>query len=579
MSAKKRLKYIVILIVGLGIIFFNLINYYASMQFVISQLESRAEDDISRIVETSQRNNSFDFISEYSTFKVEVIDYSYELIQSNSVDKTSFFSSDVFEAKKDGVATAFKQENRELPLEFIYSKRVNLFNDNFIIRCTYQVQNFGLYKVKLINSIIISIVLSALFIYLLVISIKRQYKKPLKKLANYTSKVAPTAKEKIKIDTNDSTINSIVNEFNNLIDNYNSLIDHNNRRLSLINSFLSNINTGVLTFDSKGDVLLMNNKVESLLGIKRNQVFLSDPLNNKYFRKLLNFASEIAENRENIIFHIKIDDEKTVEIEGRAFFNKYSPHDYLGVVFMIRDVTKLRELETVQREFVSNVSHELKTPLAVISGYTQTLINDEDILNDELRKSCLNSIYKESKKLSYLITELLDISRLIENRGFGESENFNPFTLVSKSLNSFRNRAKNKNIIIVTNVTSDEDVIINNKPLFFLQVLNNLVDNAIKYSPVDSKISINQSVDDGIYNIKITDRGYGIPKEDLAYIFNRFYRVEKSRNSEIAGSGLGLAIAKEMVSKLGGKIEVDSTINEGSTFSIAIPIQRKNNET
>lgn len=574
MSAKKRLKYIVIFFIGIGILFSFLMNYYASMNFVFSQLESRAIADINKIVSDAKIQGNFDFIDlyDYNNYKVEVIDSSYRLIQSNREDKASFFSSDVFAAKKDGSAIAFQREKINLPMEFIYSKKVNIFDQDVVIRCTYFVKEFDSYKKKIINIVIVFIVLLISFIYLLVKSIKTQYKTPLKKLAKYTSKVGPSAKDKIRIDTNDSTIIKIVDEFNNLIDSYNDLIDHNNKKISTINSFLSNLNTGIITFDSAGEVLLMNNKVEYFLDIKKSEVFLTDNLSNKYFSKLKEFVNEISDQRESIIFDLKLDNNNIVEIEGRAFYNKYSPFEFLGVVFMIRDVTKFKELETVQREFVSNVSHELKTPLSVISGYTQTLINDDGLLDREMRDRCLNSIYKESERLSYLITELLEISRVSEDRGFGENEIFNPFKIVNKSLVSIRDRAKRKNIIIVTNVSTYDEIYINNKPLFFLQILNNLLDNAIKYSPVDSKISIKQSVVNNTYILQVSDRGYGIPKKDLEFIFDRFYRVEKSRNSEIAGSGLGLAITKDMVNKLGGTIEVESCINKGSTFSVSIPL-------
>ena len=574
MSVKKSLKIVVIIVIGIGMILSFLLNYFITLNLVESNFEKRAQIDVERIINTVTKTNSFDDLDLNDfDFEVDVIDDSFKLLASSNASKDFYFSSDVFEARKNGSSSSISKEGKVFPLEYIYSQKVQLLNKIIVIRCKYRILAFEEYKSKLLNIVIIFFVLSILFIFLVITTIKREYKKPLVKLANSTSKVNPSAREKIITDTNDSAILTLVGEFNNLIDNYNSLIEHDSKRLSYINSFLSNLSTGIIVFSLERSVKLMNNKAGELLHLHRKNVFLEAKVDNEYYERIFKIVNEIIDTKESIQFDIEVENDKILEIEGIPFYNRYSPYEFSGVVLMIRDVTKLRALEVVQREFVSNVSHELKTPLAVISGYAQTLLSDENNLSDANRKICLNSIYKETDRLSYLIAQLLELARINEDRGMNDFKDFNPFELVEKSMVALRGIAKGKNIIIVTNVNFKE-ISINSHSLFFYQILNNLVSNAIKYSPNNSKIIINQNVESNNYYLKVIDRGFGIPEKDIKHIFDRFYRVDKSRNSKIAGSGLGLSITKDLVIKMGGNIKVKSEINKGSTFIVLLPINK-----
>jgi two-component system phosphate regulon sensor histidine kinase PhoR len=575
MSVKRLLKLIVIFVIGLGMILSFLLNYFITLNLLESNLEKNAIIDINNIISTVEKNNSFDSLNLSSyDFEFEIIDDSYKLLASSNDAKDFYFSSDVFEAKKKGYSSSISREGKVFPLEYLYSKNVQILDKNIVIRCKYNIVGFEDYKTKLLNIVILFSVLSAIFIYLVITTIRREYKKPLVKLAKSTSKVNPSAREKIAIDTNDSAILDLVSEFNNLIDNYNSLIEHNSERLSYINSFLSNLSTGIIVFSLEKSVKLMNNRAGDLLHLHRKNIFLDENVDNEYYERIFTIVNEIMDSRESIQFDINIEKNVILEIEGIPFYNRYSPYDFSGVVLMIRDVTKLRELEVVQREFVSNVSHELKTPLAIISGYAQTLLSDDGNLSDDNKKLCLNSIYKETDRLSYLIAQLLELARINENRDTDIYMDFNPFELVEKAMVSLREVAKKKNIIIVT-IVSSENIKIHSNALFFYQILNNLVNNAIKYSPDNSKIIINQNVEGNNYILEVSDRGYGIPKDDIEHIFDRFYRVDKSRNSKIAGSGLGLSITKDLVLKMNGNIEVISKIDEGSTFTVLLPIDEE----
>ncbi|MDQ0219992.1 HAMP domain-containing histidine kinase [Peribacillus cavernae] len=232
----------------------------------------------------------------------------------------------------------------------------------------------------------------------------------------------------------------------------------------------------------------------------------------------------------------------------------------------------LNHLKNERKEFLASISHELRTPLTYIKGYAD--VARRDTLNKSDREKYLNIIYEESEKLSDMIKDLFDLARIDQNN-FTINREFINFPLYlqviyEKMLPAFRE----KNIQLVVNCEDDLKVFID--PLRFEQILLNLLDNAKKYSQPNTKTSINAKREKGKVKIEVKDEGYGIPEEDIPFIFERFYRVEKSRSSRFGGSGLGLAIVKELVdTHEGGEIRVESKANQGTTFIITLEELRK----
>ena len=244
--------------------------------------------------------------------------------------------------------------------------------------------------------------------------------------------------------------------------------------------------------------------------------------------------------------------------------------DIAGAVVVLHDVSRLQRLETVRRDFVANASHELKTPITAIRGLVETLIDDKEIA-PETQERFLTKIRDQSGRLSAIVTDLLTLSRLeAESRGSG----YVPLDLrepVRASAQALIPAAEEKGIVLETQLPDVRvEVAGDNEALG--QVVTNLLDNALKYTPKGGKVWVRLTSQSGNAVLEVQDTGIGIEPRDRERIFERFYRVDKARSRELGGTGLGLSIVKHIVLAHNGKVSVDSTPGTGSTFRVSLPL-------
>lgn len=248
--------------------------------------------------------------------------------------------------------------------------------------------------------------------------------------------------------------------------------------------------------------------------------------------------------------------------------------DQLGVTFremaerIIQQVKQLQHSDTSRRELVANVSHDLRTPLASLQGYLETLALKGEQLNEEEKRRYINIAYQHSERLRKLISELFELSTL-ENQG--ASLHFEPFSmseLIQDVSQKFQLEADEKNLVISTHIPAQPAFVSADIGLI-QRVLENLIENAIKYTPAGGQIGINLIHGNNDVAISISDTGQGIPESDLPHIFDRFYRVDKHRDED--GTGLGLAIAKRIMQLHNSSIDVASRPESGTTFSFHLP--------
>jgi two-component system phosphate regulon sensor histidine kinase PhoR len=238
-----------------------------------------------------------------------------------------------------------------------------------------------------------------------------------------------------------------------------------------------------------------------------------------------------------------------------------------GVVAVIGDVTKIRQLESMRRDFVANVSHELKTPLTSIKGFVETIL-DGALDDRETAKKFLTIIYQEAERLNHLIHDLLDISKLESGQIEVNRKPIKIKPLIDDILASLENQVTDKNITLIKEIKAD--ILMGDEDLI-QEVIINLLDNAIKYSPAGGTVSLGTEPSKTGVCFYVQDTGIGIPKESLPRLFERFYRVDKGRSREMGGTGLGLAIVKHIIERHGGKITVTSEFGKGSRFAFVIP--------
>ena len=238
-----------------------------------------------------------------------------------------------------------------------------------------------------------------------------------------------------------------------------------------------------------------------------------------------------------------------------------------GAVLVLLDVTQIHVLERVRRDFVANLSHELKTPLTAIRGFSETLL-DSDLNDQPQQKRFLGIIRQHAIRLSHLTEDLLHLARIEAGKLEAKPVPIRVAAVVEPVLESARMKAEQR--ALAATVPEDGPPI-ETDPELLTEVLENLVDNAIRYSAADGRVEIATTYNDGEVLIAVTDDGVGIPKEHLSRIFERFYRVDAARSRAAGGTGLGLAIAKHTVEVLGGRIEVKSAPRKGSRFTVVLP--------
>ena len=244
----------------------------------------------------------------------------------------------------------------------------------------------------------------------------------------------------------------------------------------------------------------------------------------------------------------------------------------IGAVIVLNDVSELVYLERVRRDFVANASHELKTPITVIRGLTETILNDED-MPEPIRTRFIKKIETQSIRLASLVTDLMCVSRLDVEQNMTLPNNINLNHIVTTAVRNAANLSQQKKISLSTKILST-DLFIEADSQEISQLIDNLLNNAINYTPELGKIHISLDVNRAKKQVVITvkDSGIGINIKYQAQIFERFYRVDKARSRDLGGTGLGLSICKNIVDKYNGSIKVSSIVDHGSTFIVTLPI-------
>ncbi len=250
--------------------------------------------------------------------------------------------------------------------------------------------------------------------------------------------------------------------------------------------------------------------------------------------------------------------------------NGSAPSEPTGAVLVLMDVTQIHALERVRRDFVANLSHEMKTPLTAIRGFSETLL-DGSLEGPPEQRRFLSIIRQHAIRMSHLTDDLLRLARIEAGKLEARPLPVQLAGIIDSVLESARLKAEERTLMASVGEDAPQ---IETDPALLTEILENLVDNAIRYSAADGRVEIKTTFGNGELLIHVIDDGVGIPKAHLTRIFERFYRVDAARSRKLGGTGLGLAIARHMVEVLGGRIEVKSAPKKGSQFTVALPAPR-----
>ena len=244
------------------------------------------------------------------------------------------------------------------------------------------------------------------------------------------------------------------------------------------------------------------------------------------------------------------------------------------VLALLKDESEAQRVHEVRRDFVANISHELKTPIGALSLLSEAVLGAKD--DSEAVTKFAERMQIEAKRLTDLVQEIIQLSRVQDSDPLQEAQTMRVSEIIKEALDQCRTTAESRKITLSFSHT--DDVLILGDRNQLTMAVHNLIENAINYSPVDTKVSVSTTLENGIVTISISDQGIGIPESEIERIFERFYRVDPARSRETGGTGLGLSIVKHIATKHGGEISVWSAENVGSTFSIRLPAQTRKEE-
>ena len=330
----------------------------------------------------------------------------------------------------------------------------------------------------------------------------------------------------------------------------------------ILNSLIKTMNLPMIFVNKEGTIIFTNQRFRSAFNIKH--------LRGKYYKdifkgQLLNVVDQSYVFERKFTAAIAIDD-RYYHVEATPIFRDEVVFD--GTIILFTDVSQVKELEKMQKQFLSDVSHELKTPMSAIIGSVE-ILQKEGIKNKDTFNEFMGILLKESYRMKNILDDILELSRLERLEATLNPSMVNIDYLVKETVELFEPLAKDKHLSLVYQTKkATKELMLDYTAI--KTILNNLVSNAIKYSN-SGVISIKCTNDEKNFVIIVQDEGIGIAKENIPFIFDRFYQVEQSRNNKY-GTGLGLSIVKKMVELCEGMIDVDSTPGIGTTFTVTLPI-------
>ena len=391
--------------------------------------------------------------------------------------------------------------------------------------------------------------------------------KNISNLETLTSNIAKGNQKKKSIKAlkkNSSDFGNVATSISEISENLKNKINLIGKQRDQFGSVLDDLGEGIVVTDNEGNITFENDQFSQILNLKKNVYGESiKDLGVKSLGYL--FRRSKKTKRADIEFEIELNDKSTRWVLANINQSK-NTKEYIVVV---HDITQLRSLDSMRRDFISNLSHELRTPVSVIRANSETLI-DSALDDKKQAKVFAKAILHNAERLTDMVSSLLDLSRI----EYGELKlNFQEINLnsfIDNYTQSIASLAKKKDINILCKLQHKGSV--NADAQAIERIMNNLIDNAIKYSNKGSDITIlTSNEDDNYIKVMVEDNGEGISKEDKDHIFSRFYRTASARATENQGSGLGLAIVKHLVNSLNGEVGIESKPQKGSVFWFTLP--------
>lgn len=424
--------------------------------------------------------------------------------------------------------------------------------------------------------ILLAVLIILLFFYFIFLNY-REYKNnnQVKQLnAKVRSLITGHYTDKLKVEDN-SDLSELVNNVNDLSEVFRLTHENLAQEKNRLTSILSYMTDGVLATDRRGKIIVINDMAQKQLNVTREQALecnILDILDDDSYT-----YNDLITKTPEIVLTRRDEYDEFITLRIRFALNRRESGFISGLIAVLHDATEQEKEERERRLFVSNVSHELRTPLTSVKSYLEAL--DDGALTESVAPSFIKVSLDETNRMMRMITDLLSLSRIDNQTSHLDVEltNFTAFmNYILDRFDQIQSQQSTNKVYEIIRDYPDKSVWIEIDTDKMTQVIDNILNNAIKYSPDGGKVTVTMQTTDTQLILSISDQGLGIPKKDLPLIFDRFYRVDKARSRAQGGTGLGLAIAKEIVKQHKGFIWANSEEGEGSTFTIVLPYENDN---
>lgn len=535
-------------------------------------IKERTEDDLT--LEQSLRSVLYGFKSE-DIDEIRVIDSRYRILASSAVDKQSIVGQrSMDELVIQSITTELSKEmtmvNPQKNRVWVRTQPIIAEGGEVLGTLYLEADIENVYnQMDDINSILAGGTAIALAITaILGILVAQTISKPISDMRRQAQAMAKgNFSRKVRV-YGDDEIGQLAKSFNNLTNRLQESQQSTESERRKLASVLSNMTDGVLSTDRRGRVILINDPALRLLDVSRETV-INRPitsvlkLENEYtFEDLIHLKEAVTLDFSSYDESALLRTSFSVIQKETGFVN--------GVIAVLHDNTEQEKIDAERREFVANVSHELRTPLTTMRSYLEALA-DGAWEDPNLAPNFLNVTQTETERMIRLVNDLLKLSKMdaSETEINKEMVEFNVF--FNRIIDRFE-MSKSQNVRFERKLP-DDPYFVEIDPDKLTQVIDNIISNALKYSPEGGKVRFNVTVEDGFLLIRIKDQGMGIPKENVERIFDRFYRVDRARSRAMGGTGLGLAISKEMINAHGGAIWAESEYGRGTTIFFTLPFE------
>ncbi|MEA1974789.1 MAG: ATP-binding protein [Bacillota bacterium] len=569
-SIKWRFTIIYFILIFIALITAGIFIVQAFEEYHLDSVEKKMDDLSSEILpkienlEEFNTNSIQNIIDSYKKLGFEediyIIDTD-DVIVATSTENVNERGSNLFDlkllisaksGKEETLITDIRTMDKSLP---IYLN--NKFRGILFVRYNLDAMYITLSKTTLIIVRVIVIVTGITIIICFLIA--KTISEPIEDISKKISLMSDgNFSNRVEVKSTDE-IGDLAMTFNLLTDKLQYNINEVFKEKNKMETIIEYMNDGLIAIDLNKNIIHVNSKARYLLDMD------SEWNDVKYINEKLDVDAIISSNELIGIKNIEIN-ETILKIDYLPF--KDEDENEIGLVFVITDITESEKLDKMRKEFVANVSHELKTPLTSIKSYSETLINDD--YDNEITKKFLTVINTEADRMTRLVRDLLQLSNFDASFSNRKTE-FNDWVVLIdtillklKPIYLMKNQEVNFNVRL-------EDTIGEFDYDKMEQVIINVLSNAIKYTQEKGIINIDLVDDEKFFIVEVYDNGMGIPEEDLKHIFNRFYRVDKARSRKRGGTGLGLAIAREIMDMHNGEIIIESIFNEGTKAILKVP--------